>query len=354
MKFRKMTALLLVSVMLVGTAGCSAETDDVTDQAMNLIQSEEEHILKIKNAYNSNYAGKTYGEAFDDFFSQPAWKYFEGSHEMEDGTKKVSDIVEFTGYCTYKEVEVKALLQFTLNEEEGTFEPTYLAFNDVPQDTLILVGLLEAVFTHESSENDTQAAENTAQNENIDEKLPEVQEDAAVNAGDYAYLEAFIETINSYSDPPDCTGEELETYYKRQYDDWENGTGYEFISLGSDGELHLNLTWDYEGAWYDTYSGRCHMTISTDDYYKFYVEIDWGSSAWDNTHWSMSGFYDDEIGGIVYGNGCEVNQHWDDNDVMQEETVYTGGTGVISQKDGCIYWQDDVENIGVDSIFERE
>lgn len=37
------------------------------------------------------------------------------------------DVVEFTGYCTYQNVEVKALVQFTLSKERDTFEATYLS-----------------------------------------------------------------------------------------------------------------------------------------------------------------------------------------------------------------------------------
>ena len=39
-----------------------------------------------------------------------------------------------------------ALIQFTLDKEEGTFEAVYLSFNDVSQSTLMLGGLLSTVF----------------------------------------------------------------------------------------------------------------------------------------------------------------------------------------------------------------
>ena len=56
------------------------------------------------------------------------------------------DVVEFTGYCTYRDAEVKARLQFILNVEEGTFESGALSFNDVPQVELITVSMIEKAF----------------------------------------------------------------------------------------------------------------------------------------------------------------------------------------------------------------
>ena len=41
---------------------------------------------------------------------------------------------------------MKALIQFTLNNDNDTFEATYLSFNDVPQSNLMLWGLIEKAF----------------------------------------------------------------------------------------------------------------------------------------------------------------------------------------------------------------
>lgn len=111
--------------------------EEVVDQAENIADSEEEHVLSVKNGYPEAYPEITFGEAFDNFFGAPTWKYFEG----ENG----EDVVEFTGYCTYQEAEVKARLQFILNED-GTFSSGALSFNDVPQSQLITAAMLEKAF----------------------------------------------------------------------------------------------------------------------------------------------------------------------------------------------------------------
>lgn len=105
---------------------------------------EDPHVTAVKEGSPYDYPNQTYGEEFEDFFASPSWEYFEGSTEDSD---EVSDVVEFTGRCTYQGVEVDVLIQFTLDMDDGSFEMTYLAFNDVPQDMIMMAGLMEAVFT---------------------------------------------------------------------------------------------------------------------------------------------------------------------------------------------------------------
>lgn len=71
-------------------------------------------------------------------------------------------MVEFTGYCTYQNVDVKALIQFTLNAADDTFEATYLSFNDVPQSNLMLYGLIEKVFSEAEDDKAPPAADPAA------------------------------------------------------------------------------------------------------------------------------------------------------------------------------------------------
>ena len=77
-------------------------------------------------------------KAFSDFFGTPRWRYFRSDDNL--------DVVEFTGDCIYRDVTVKARIQFVVYEEEGTFKATYLAFNEVPQDMLTLSMLIEKAF----------------------------------------------------------------------------------------------------------------------------------------------------------------------------------------------------------------
>lgn len=167
---KKAWAMLLAALMAFMASGCGG-ADDALDQAANIAQAEDEHIQGVKNGTSTVYPGKTFGNAFDSFFTAPAWKYFVGTKEgtdedgdgKPDSTEENVDVVEFTGYCTYQNVEVKALVQFTLSKERDTFEATYLSFNGVPQNMLMLSALMEAVFTDSDVETQQQRTKSTAQ-----------------------------------------------------------------------------------------------------------------------------------------------------------------------------------------------
>lgn len=124
----------------------------------------EEHIIAVKNGASSNYPDITYGEAFNNYFARPSWRYFVGtiSGPDEDGdgepdyTEDNVDVVEFTGECMYSNVQVEAKIQFVLDMEEGTFYAHNLTFNEVPQIGLMLYGLLDDVFS--SMEGDGQSS----------------------------------------------------------------------------------------------------------------------------------------------------------------------------------------------------
>lgn len=154
-KFKK---ILLMIIMVIFLTGC--DESDVTEQITNVVQAEDPNVVGVKNGTNSEYPNMTYGEAFESFFAAPTWKYFKGTKNGpdDDGDGKPDyveenvDIVEFTGYCTYHDVEVKALIQFTLNNNEGTFQATYLSFNEVPQSNLIMWALIEKAFTNDVEE----------------------------------------------------------------------------------------------------------------------------------------------------------------------------------------------------------
>lgn len=163
---RRIISLLMVCTMSLGLCACDdINADDIIDQVADVVQEDDENVLGVKGGTNDNYPGITYGDAFENFFSSPTWKYFKGTQEGpdddEDGepdyVNEDIDVVEFTGRCTYQDVEVKALIQFTLDKEEGTFEPTYLSFNDVPQTTLLLAALIEKAF--DSYSDDEQGGE---------------------------------------------------------------------------------------------------------------------------------------------------------------------------------------------------
>ena len=136
---------------------------------------EDPNVVGVKNGHPSNYPNQTYGDAFSNFFAAPTWKYFKGEKEGPDDdgdgkpdyTESDIDVVEFTGRCTYSDTEVKALLQFTLDKDSDTFQATYLSFNDVPQSTLMMMNLLDTVFSNNETTETTEATESVENPDNI-------------------------------------------------------------------------------------------------------------------------------------------------------------------------------------------
>ena len=138
---KKMIALLVVIMLLL--SACSSATIDgagkeLEDTIANATDADNKYVQMVKGGYRADNPNVTYEDAFTSFFGTPRWKYF----ESEDG----QDVVEFTGDCTYQDVPVKARIQFVVDEENGTFEASYLAFNEVPQDALTLAAVISKAF----------------------------------------------------------------------------------------------------------------------------------------------------------------------------------------------------------------
>jgi len=136
-------AVLIGSLLLF--SGCKEASETVEDVAANVeekIQAEttkdNEHLLAVKGGTLGDYPDVLIEDAFGAFFSDPTWKFF----EAETGEL----IVEFTGYCTYMEKEVKAKLQFIVEEGVDTFDIGALQFNEVPQTELVKAALIEAIY----------------------------------------------------------------------------------------------------------------------------------------------------------------------------------------------------------------
>ena len=96
----------------------------VSDQIENQKDANNENVLGVKNGYPRAYPNCKFGDVFGEFFSDPTWQYFKSTDDR--------DVVEFTGYCIYREQEVKVRLQFILADD--SFEFGALSINDVPQD----------------------------------------------------------------------------------------------------------------------------------------------------------------------------------------------------------------------------
>lgn len=137
--------LMIAGFLLVfGMAGCVFD---------------DEKVSAVKNGHLSDYPAVTVGEAFDSFFASPEWKSFKSD--------KGKNIVEFTGKCRYQDVDVTAKMQFVVSGNKA-FEIDFFSLNDIPQNKLLLAGLMGKVFEKaekkktEETNKKTQATSNSS------------------------------------------------------------------------------------------------------------------------------------------------------------------------------------------------
>lgn len=116
--------IVIAAIFVIGSIGGSS--------------SNNKYVDFVKNGYPNAYPEITYGQAFNRFFSDPAWKHFKSEED--------ENIVEFTGGCIYQDSEVTATIQFTLAEDDDTFEISYCDFNGVPQIPLMTNALVAKAF----------------------------------------------------------------------------------------------------------------------------------------------------------------------------------------------------------------
>ena len=356
---KKILALLTAMMLLV--SACSSATVDgagkeLEDAITNVTDADNKYVQMVKGGYRSDDPDTTYEEAFTAFFGAPRWKYF----ESDDG----KDVVEFTGDCTYRDAPVKARIQFVVDEEGGTFEATYLAFNEVPQDALTLSAVIAKAF----EKNETLPAPTTKAADTpvtVPAKGPATLDDAmeiferweathpldpnfTVRPGyDDAENDAFTlflwgyeaELGTIYVDKTDGSMKIVSDFVEYDLDDWYGGS--------------TPAAGGYVGSWGDRCSQRCYMDIESYDGISYNIDINWSSSAQENTHWSFSGTYDEGEGGIHYY-GSKIEEYYPDNGEMQETYAYSDGEGLIwIGDDGLLYWNDYTENAGSDCEFEK-
>ena len=186
-KLKTMAAIILAVMMLMGATGC----DEVSDAANSIAtEATEDAVVKsVKNASPEAYPDITYGEAFSSFFSYPSWRHFKGTRNGpdEDGdgqpdyVEENVDVVEFTGNCIYSDTKVKALIQFELDDE--MFSPVFCSFNKVPQNRLMMNGLILKAFETASEQKTQEDGGDNIQPEETEE-YPEPDEPPALEEGD--------------------------------------------------------------------------------------------------------------------------------------------------------------------------
>lgn len=185
---------------------------------------------------------------------------------------------------------------------------------------------------------------------------PNAQQTEPAEKKEYAQLDAFIALINSFSDAPQLdSDEEYDAYYKDLFDQWKAGKAFANIIEDASGNLLIDdHSAEFSGSWIDSTSQRAVMDIQSDGVY-YNIEINWGSSAFENTKWLFTGMYDAARGGIVYASGQRIEEVYTAEGVDPKQTfVYEDGTGFFEWKDGKIYWTDEKENMGAEMVFEKD
>lgn len=109
----------------------------------------------------------------------------------------------------------------------------------------------------------------------------------------------------------------------------------------------------YIGTWEDQYSQRCSMEITSLSESEVSVFIRWGSSATEESQWTMTGVYQPDSGTLEYTDGVLTDNVYQDNGAISSEEFYRGGTGRFYIEEGYLYWVDDMENQGAGCCFQR-
>ena len=105
----KKSCFLLIALVVFMTVlvGCSESgtTDDLQGSVF------DSNISMVKNGHPELIPDITYEEAYDNFFANPQWRGF----EADDG----SEVVEFSGECTYYDEDAVVYIQFVIEDEES-------------------------------------------------------------------------------------------------------------------------------------------------------------------------------------------------------------------------------------------
>ena len=272
--------IALLAAMLLLLSACSSATLDnagkeLEDALTNMSDANNKYVLMVKGGYRVSDPSVTYDDAFSAFFGTPRWKYF----KSEDG----QDVVEFTGDCMYQEVAVKARIQFVVDEENGTFEATYLAFNEVPQNALTLAALISKAF---------------------EEAAPAVAESDAVTGNhNEPHQNEPAQTEPPQNGPPANPGPS-----------------------------------DFVGTWVDATSTYQMEITYADSRYSITVTQNLSNSEWNQ--WNLEGAYEQNFG--IFCLGTYVEQYLRDDGTVGLNSLIDDVDDVIYFEDGLLHWDDSV------------
>ena len=102
---------------------------------------------------------------------------------------------------------------------------------------------------------------------------------------------------------------------------------------------------------------RALMTVMAKGMEEAEITVHWGSSAWEDTEWVMTGKFDEATLSVPYADCVRKDVVYADNGEISSETVvYENGTGTIrfleSENGVTVEWADDVEHAADGLVFE--
>ncbi|MBQ3055388.1 MAG: hypothetical protein IJC88_04715 [Oscillospiraceae bacterium] len=108
-----LAVLFAISVLLITLVGCTDYAPDITADTNTDTPLQgtifDRNISMVQNGSPELIPNITYKDAYDNFFSNPQWRGF----KADDG----SDVVEFSGDCTYCDQPASVYIQFVIDGE---------------------------------------------------------------------------------------------------------------------------------------------------------------------------------------------------------------------------------------------
>lgn len=313
--------------------------------------NKDSYIAIVKEGRLQAYSEITIGEAFENFFEESSWDYFEGETAQ---SKKKSDIVEFRGKCIYTGEEKEIQFQFSVQEED--FYIVYLALDGVPQEETVLNEILGLVYRVPMDIDDIHSY---AQVNGVTILCPHT---LVIERGADYYTRMKDENGKylTYGQIADGAYEKIYNIEGREgilnaigdvvFARGEKDIPTEFYEKYTENSEYIE---EFVGDWQDSYSQRANMVIEYTEDSKFHIIINWSSSAWENTRWVLEGYYNEEEDGIVY-TGAQISEVYNDDGSVMENYIYTDGEGLIYiGRNGKLYWDDWKENVGNECVFEK-
>lgn len=107
-----------------------------------IFNSKAENI--VKTGHFNSHPEETIGKAVDGFFGDPSWD--SGIGDDNDEETRGKSLVNAKGKIKFMNKEVNAHIQFIVNEKDQTFELHAFELNGIPQNQLMIIGLIDKMY----------------------------------------------------------------------------------------------------------------------------------------------------------------------------------------------------------------